>query len=140
MQTASIQIANVSPGIFQLSTTGLMAAWILPVLSGVQQNLVPVYQLDPQKNVVPLAVDLGGSAQQVYVELFGTGIRNAKTVTVMAGSMSVPVPFFGPAPGFIGLDQLNIGPLPPALAGQGSINVVVTADGQSANIVNFAVK
>jgi len=38
------------------------------------------------------------------------------------------------------LDQVNIGPLPAALAGTGSVNIVITADGQAANTVNVTIQ
>jgi uncharacterized protein (TIGR03437 family) len=139
-QSAAIEIGSVSPGLFQLSTTGLVAAWALPIVSGVQQNLVPVYQLDTAQNVVPLPLDLGSGTQQYYLELYGTGIRNAKTVTVSAGGTNLPVLFVGAAPGFTGLDQVNVGPLPRSLAGQNSVSLVLTADNQSANLVTIDIK
>ena len=39
-----------------------------------------------------------------------------------------------------GLDQINVGPLPRSLSGSGRINVIVTADGQTANPVELAVR
>lgn len=139
-QSAVIQIGAVSPGLFQLNATGLIAALVLPVVSGVAQPLLPVYQLDAMNNVIPLPVNLGPPTEQVYLELYGTGIRNAKSVTATVGSMSVPVLFNGAAPGFSGLDQVNIGPLPRALAGQGSVNIVLTADNLAANTVNLTIR
>ena len=38
-----------------------------------------------------------------------------------------------------GKQQVNIGPLPPSLAGAGSVNIVLTADGQAANTVNVTI-
>jgi hypothetical protein len=67
---------------------------------------------------------------------FGTGIRNAKSVTATVGGLSVPVLSSGPQGTFTGLDQVNIGPLPLSLQGQGQTNIVLTADGQTANTVN----
>jgi uncharacterized protein (TIGR03437 family) len=134
-QTATIQIGNVSPGLFELNGAGLVAAWVLPVISGAQQPLQPVYQI-ASGAVVPLPINLGLSTNQVYLEMYGTGIRNASNVTATVGSFSVPVLYAGAAPGFAGEDQVNIGPLPQALAGAGSVNIVLTADGQAANTVN----
>ena len=34
-----------------------------------------------------------------------------------------------------GLDQVNIGPLPSSLAGRGSVTILLTADGLTANAV-----
>ena len=139
IQSTTIQIAGVSPGIFALNGSGLVAAWVLPVISGAQQALQPVWQLESGA-VVPLAVDLGPSNQQVYLEMYGTGIRDAKNVTVTVGGLSVPMLYYGAAPGYAGEDQVNIGPLPQALAGKGSVNVVLTADGQQANTVNVTIQ
>jgi uncharacterized protein (TIGR03437 family) len=138
-QTATIQIGSVSPGLFALSGSGLVAALVLPVTSGVQQPLQPVYQF-ASGNVVPLPINLGPSAEQVYLEMYGTGIRNANSVTATVGDLGVPVLFAGAAPGFAGEDQVNIGPLPRALAGQGNVSIVVTADGHTANTVNVTIQ
>jgi uncharacterized protein (TIGR03437 family) len=37
---------------------------------------------------------------------------------------------------YAGLDQVNIGPLPASLTGARPANIVLTADGQTANTVN----
>jgi uncharacterized protein (TIGR03437 family) len=137
-QTATIQIGAVSPGLFELNTAGLAAAWVLPVISGVAQNLQAVYESNPFA-VDPLPVNLGPASEQVYLELYGTGIRNAKKVSVTVGGVSVPVLYWGAA-GFAGEDQVNIGPLPQSLAGQGSVNIMLTADGLAANTVNVTIQ
>ncbi len=138
-QTAQIQIGNASPGLFELNSSGLVAASVLPVVSGKAQNLLPVYQLSGS-NVGALPVDLGPSTEQVYLEMYGTGIRNATNVTATVGGLSVPVLFSGAAPGYAGEDQVNIGPLPRSVAGKGVVNIVLTAGGQTANTVNVSIK
>jgi len=138
-QSATIQIGNVSPGLFALNGSGLVAAWVLPVISGTQQPLEPVYQIT-SGNVVALPINLGPATEQVYLEMYGTGIRNANSVTATAGGLSVPVLFAGAAPGFAGEDQVNIGPLPRALAGQGNVSIIVTADDQANNTVNVTIQ
>ena len=52
----------------------------------------------------------------------------------------MPVLYAGPAPGYAGEDQVNIGPLPRTLAGQGSVSIVLTADGHQANNVTVTVQ
>ena len=138
IQSAVIQIGSVSPGIFELNGSGLVAAWVLPVVSGAQQPLQPVYLL-VSGNVVALPVSLGPSTEQVYLEIYGTGFRNAKNFTATVGGLSVPV-LGAAASQFVGEDQVNIGPLPQALAGQGSVNIVITADGLVANTVNVTIQ
>jgi uncharacterized protein (TIGR03437 family) len=138
-QTETIQVGSVSPGLFELNSSGLVAAWLLPVISGVQQDLLPVYQVVSGK-VVALPINLETLNGLFYLEMYGTGIRNASTVTVTVGGVGVPVLFHGPAPGYAGLDQVNIGPLPQSLSGAGSVNIVFTADGQAANLVNVTIQ
>ncbi|MGD0364355.1 MAG: IPT/TIG domain-containing protein [Bryobacteraceae bacterium] len=139
-QTGTLQIGAVSPGLFELNNSGLAAAWVLPVVSGAAQNLQSVYTLNPAGALVSQPIALGPSTEQVYLELYGTGIRHAKHVIASVGGASVPVLYAGAAPGFVGEDQVNIGPLPQSLAGQGSVNILLTADGLSANTVNVTVQ
>jgi uncharacterized protein (TIGR03437 family) len=134
--TETIQIGNVSPGLFQLNSSGLAAAWALPIVNGVQQPLEAVYQISGT-SLVPLAINLG---EPTYLELYGTGIRNAANVTVTVGGDNVPVLFAGAAPDEVGEDQVNIGPLPTSLIGKGSVDIVLTADGQVANTVNITIQ
>ena len=139
IQSTTIQIGGVSPGIFELNGAGLVAAWVLPVISGVQQALQPVYQV-ASGNVVALPVSLGPSTEAVYLEMYGTGFRNAKTFTATVGGLSVPVLGAAATSQFVGEDQVNIGPLPQSLAGKGSVDILLTADGQAANTVNVTIQ
>jgi uncharacterized protein (TIGR03437 family) len=139
IQSTTIQIGGVSPGIFPLNLSGLVAAWALPVISGTQQPLQPVYQM-ASGSVVALPVNLGPSTEQVYLEIYGTGFRNAKNITATVGGVSVPVLGWAATSQFAGEDQVNIGPLPQALAGKGSVNIVITADGLAANTVTVTIQ
>jgi uncharacterized protein (TIGR03437 family) len=87
-----------------------------------------------------LPVSLGPSTEQVYLEIYGTGFRNAKSFTATVGGLSVPVLGAAATAQFVGEDQVNIGPLPQALAGMGNVNIVITADGQAANTVNVTIQ
>ena len=90
-----------------------------------------------------LPIDLGAAGDQVYLILYGTGIRfrsNLTNVVVTIGGTPVSVLYAGEAPGFVGLDQINVGPLPRNLAGRGQADVVVTVDGKPANTVRIALK
>jgi len=138
-QTGTIGTSAISPGLFELNTSALAAAWVLPVIAGVGQALQAVYQLN-LVDVVPLPINLGPASEQVYLELYGTGIRNAKSVSVTIGGVGVPVLYSGAAPGYAGEDQVNIGPLPQSLAGHGAVNILLTADGEPANTVNVTIQ
>ncbi|HUK18686.1 MAG TPA: hypothetical protein VLW65_19825 [Bryobacteraceae bacterium] len=61
-------------------------------------------------------------------------------MTATVGGLSVPVLYSGAAPGYAGEDQVNIGPLPRTLAGQGIVKIVLTADGQQANTVTVTIQ
>jgi uncharacterized protein (TIGR03437 family) len=77
------------------------------------------------------------SSHTYYLELFGTGIQNAKSDQVSAtiNGVKIPVMFFGQQAQFPGLDQINLGPLPISLAGSGSVNLILTVNGVAANTV-----
>jgi uncharacterized protein (TIGR03437 family) len=95
-QTADIEIGDVSPGLFELNSSGLVAAWVLPIISEVQQSLLPVYQIGASNSVIALPLDLGPSTEEVYLEMYGTGFRSATSVRVTIGGLGVPVIYFGP--------------------------------------------
>jgi uncharacterized protein (TIGR03437 family) len=79
---------------------------------------------------------------QVFLALYATGLRNAISVTATANGATVPVAWFGPQGGdnAYGLDQVNLGPLPAALGGAGTVQLVVSVDGQPANTATFSVQ
>jgi uncharacterized protein (TIGR03437 family) len=138
--SAAAQIARVSPGIFQMNGAALAAADVVRVRADQSQTFEPVYQLDVSGNVAarPISVDPADGA--VYLAVFGTGWQNAQGVTATVGGLSVPVGWSGEQGTYAGLDQINLGPLPVSLAGQGRVNIIVTADGQTANPVELYVR
>ena len=70
-------------------------------------------------------MDLGQPTDQLIVTLYGTGIRGNTGLTNAAAE--------------VGLDQVNL-VLPRSLAGAGEVPVVLTIDGQTANVVSINVK
>ena len=140
--TAAVQ--PVAPTLFSMSGTGsgVAAALAVAVQAGNPQlqSPVPVFQCGNTGCVsVPIAL---GVDQPLYVSFYGTGIRNRSSlanVTVTINGVSVPVLYAGPAPNYVGLDQVNVGLLL-ALRGSGEANVVLTADGQTSNVVTINVR
>lgn len=61
-------------------------------------------------------------------------------MTATIGGTPVMVGFAGAQGGFVGLDQLNLGPLPRSLAGRGEVDVVITVDGKVANTVKINIE
>lgn len=78
-----------------------------------------------------------GACSQTRLLLFATGMDKvtASDVQVTIGEVSSPVKFAGPQGTFIWLDQINV-VVPRALAGSGTVPIVLTAGGQTTNTVN----
>ena len=73
--------------------------------------------------------------------LFGTGERGfTSQIAASVGSEDVPVLAAVPQGQFVGLDQINIGPLPRMLRGLGEIEIPITADGKQSNAVTVNVQ
>ncbi|MGH9660719.1 MAG: Kelch repeat-containing protein, partial [Bryobacteraceae bacterium] len=111
----------VGPGVF--ATGGVAAAAALRVAADESRVI----------SLVADGVESGGEGEQLYLLLFGTGIRNARSVTVAVAGTATAVLGVAPQPETPGLDQVNIGPLPQSLAGRGSVEILLTADGLRAN-------
>jgi uncharacterized protein (TIGR03437 family) len=139
--TASVQIAPVAPGIFELNSAGLAAAYITLYHADGSTTVEQLYTVNSAGAVVATPVSLGSSTDQAYLFIFGTGIEAAGTagVTVSVGGTSVAVQYAGPQGGFVGLDQVNA-LLPASLKGSGNVMIDVTANGIAANSVNITIQ
>ena len=136
-QSAALQVAAVAPGLFTLNSAGLAAAYAIRVTTG---NVQTVEQIFTAQNgaYVAVPINVNPSNGQVYLVLYGTGIRGAgSNVTVAIESINAPVLHSGPQGEYPALDQINV-LLPPQLA-SGPANIVVTAGGLAANTVNVAI-
>ena len=80
------------------------------------------------------------AGDQLYLLLFGTGLRGGGTYAVTIGG--VPVAIYGAAPRseFAGLDQVNVGPLPSSLAGRGEQTIILKVDEKAANPIKVSVQ
>jgi uncharacterized protein (TIGR03437 family) len=133
----TIQIAEVSPSIFSAASNGMGVAAAVSLLAGPGDARTDGLTFDA--SLAPVPLDFGPEGAELYVFLFGTGLRNfSGEVTVTVDG--IPVPFNGPVEQgeFDGLDQINIGPLPRSLAGRGEVEIVITVDGKQANVVTVA--
>jgi uncharacterized protein (TIGR03437 family) len=143
-QTFTAAIQPVAPTLFSANASGsgvaAATAIMVQVNNPLLQSSVPVFQCAGSSCAsVPIAL---GVDTPVYVSLYGTGIRNRSSlanVAVTINGIGVPVLYAGPAPGFTGLDQVNIGVVL-SLRGSGESNVVMTVDGQAANTVTINVQ
>jgi uncharacterized protein (TIGR03437 family) len=106
--TSDVLITNVSPGIFTLngSGTGVPLAAITGVLSDGSTVSLPAYQCTPE--CTPATIALPSSLTDLYIVLYGTGIRNYKNMSASVGSNTAQVEFAGAQGQYPGLDQVNL--------------------------------
>ncbi len=88
-------------------------------------------------------IDFGPVGDAIFVVFYGTGIRNRDlngNVSVTIGGVRVDVPYASSSPPYVGLDQVNTGPIPRSLAGRGEVEVVLNIDGKEANRLKVVFK
>ena len=140
-----IQIEVIAPGLFSANSTGqgIAAAVALRVKADGSQIFEPVSQWDTaRQQFVPLPIDVGQANDQVFLILFGTGIRYRNRLgeaEVRIGGLPIKALYAGRQDTFAGLDQINI-PLPKPLVGQGEVDVVLRLDGKITNTVKVTFK
>jgi uncharacterized protein (TIGR03437 family) len=135
-------VLNVAPTLFSANGTGtgVAAATAAQLTSSNTLTPVTVFQCSAS-GCAPAPIVVSASAP-VYLTLYGTGIRNAgssSNVTVTINGIDVPVLYAGSQPSFTGLDQVNV-QLPASLRGSGVTNIVLTANGQTANPVTIDIQ
>jgi hypothetical protein len=79
--SSAINITPVAPAMFTLNGSGLAAAYAVLVSSDGTQTVEQVYSAQTGAVAAP-PVNLGASTNQVYLALYGTGIRNAASGSV----------------------------------------------------------
>ena len=88
---------------------------------------------------VATTIKLASPTDQVFLQLYGTGIRHASKVTAAINGAPLTLVYVGQQGTYPGLDQVNL-QLPTALKASGALNVVVTAEGQAANDVMIVIQ
>lgn len=142
--TGEVNVSTIAPGVFSANATGSgpAAALVLRVKQDGTTAFEPVVGVG-QGGFMLLPVDLGPETDQVFLVLYGTGVRRRsglENVSVDVGGTRLGSLFAGEVQGFIGLDQINTVQLPRALAGRGEVDVVLRVDAQTANTVRIAIK
>ncbi len=136
------RVRNVAPAVFAANANGRgVAAGVAVRVRNGAQIFLPIARRDGTQ-FVPEPIDLGPDGDQVVLVLFGSGVRgrsDLSAVKVAIGGVEVQPDYAGIAPGFVGLDQINV-LIPRSLAGRSEIDVVVRADGAAANTTRIAIK
>ena len=136
----SVSVTKVWPGMFSNASNG-SGQGVGNVLRFKPGLGTPLYEsvLNP--------IDLGLPGDRVFLELYGTGLRNKTgpaenppSVKAYLGGTSLNVLYAGAQSSFFGLDQINV-ELPNSLAGRNaSVNLVIYVDGRITNTITFPVK
>ena len=138
--SGTLQVAAVAPALFTANSsgTGIASALVLRIKADGTQSYEPVARLEAgEKAFVAEPIDVGPESDRLFLILFGTGFRygsGLSGVTASVGGLDTDVLFAGPHSVFAGVDQINL-PLDRALAGRGTVDVIIAADGQAANKV-----
>ena len=138
-------ITRVAPGLFTANASGqgIAVGETVRVRADSSQIYESIALWDTDRlRFVGRPIDLGPPTDQVYLVLYGTGMRfreNLGKVTVTIGGVPATVTYLGPQNTFAGLDQLNL-LLPRSLAGRGEVDVQLTVEGVPANLIRILVK
>ncbi|MDX2029973.1 MAG: Ig-like domain-containing protein [Blastocatellia bacterium] len=136
----SVSISKSAAAIFTANATGkgVPAALVLRIKSSGEQSYEPLSYRDVQgQRFVPLPIKPPLVGERVFLILYLSGLRGIPedTVKVLFGGESVAHSGFAPAPGFTGLDQLNV-EIPSSLFKRGRMDVAVSAAGfKTSNVV-----
>ncbi|MGH9940293.1 MAG: hypothetical protein ACREAM_28970, partial [Blastocatellia bacterium] len=117
----TILVSSVALSLFtaDASGTGAPAGLLLRVRANGQQVFESLARFDAQNRIVPAPI-ARRAGEQLFLILFGTGLKlaantdgnsgngAAENVQVSVGGVNAQVIFAGTAPGFVGLEQLNV--------------------------------
>jgi uncharacterized protein (TIGR03437 family) len=140
-----VQVATVTPGLFSANSDGKGVALgsALRVRPNGSQVTEAIARFDAAQNrFVAVPIDLAISSDQVFLILFGTGLRNRSSLTGVSATIGgEPADLLAATAvqGAVGLDQVNLR-LPLGLRGRGEVNVVLRVDGREANTVTVTIR
>lgn len=114
--TGSFSSGAAGPGMFAINGTGMG--------EGAMLNAT-MFQMGP------FSTTTGG--KPTYVAIFATGLDPSTKPVVAIGGIPVQAMWYGDAPGYAGLQQINIA-LPAGMAGAGRAPAMVTSSGEASNV------
>jgi uncharacterized protein (TIGR03437 family) len=145
VSASAIRAAAIAPGLFAANANGqgVAAAVVLRVRQNGSQSFEPIARFDAAQNrFVAIPIDLGPDTDQVFLLLFGTGIRFRSALTAVSvkiGGAEAAVSYAGAQGDFTGLDQVNA-LLPRNLAGRGEVEIILMVDAVTANTVSASIR
>jgi uncharacterized protein (TIGR03437 family) len=141
VSVGTMAVTAIAPSIFTLNSNSLAAAYVQRVHGDGTQSIEYLYAVDGAGNVTFPPIDLGPATDQVYINIYGTGIQGRTSLNTMAisvGGVSTQALYAGPS-GYPGEDQVVI-LLPRSMVGAGTVNVVLSADGNAGNTTTLNIK
>jgi uncharacterized protein (TIGR03437 family) len=143
--SGALVISNVAPSLFTANADGrgVAAAVALRVRADGSRSYEPIFEFDAAQNrYVAIPLDLGAESDQVFLVLFGTGIRNRgaqSSVIAYLGGVLSAVDFSGAHSTYAGADQVNVR-IPRTLARRGEVEVLLTVEAKFANSARINIK
>lgn len=135
-----IRIATVAPGLFAANANGRGVAAAVAVRVDATGEQTSQIVFTCAGTCTPTPIDLGADSDQVYLLLFGTGIRgHTGPVSVTIGGLPAEVSYAGPQIQYLGLDQVNV-LVPPSLRGRGEVEIALTVENLAANLVTVSIQ
>jgi uncharacterized protein (TIGR03437 family) len=145
VSTGTVQIADRSPAFFTANSDGqgAPAAYAIRVKADNSQVSETVAEFDSaQRKFVPAPINLGPPEEQIFLVLFGTGIRNyslMRNVKATLAGVEAEVHYAGPQGQYVGLDQVNI-KVPRSALVSGEVDLVLSVDGIKSNPVRVHIR
>ncbi len=145
LAAGTVNVGPVAPALFAANSNGrdVPAAVVLRIKPDNSLFYEPVAIFDSAQNkFVATPIDLGAETDQVFLIGYGTGWRknsSLSAVGVKIGGINCEVLYAGETSGFFGLDQINVR-LSRNLIGRGEVDMELTVDGVSANVVKLKIR
>jgi uncharacterized protein (TIGR03437 family) len=140
-----LQVERISPGLFtqNASGEGVPAGYALRFRDGALTQVAILTYNATTFRWLPIEIDMGPEGDLIILVLFGSGFRGAQgavNAKLVKGSTEYPlqVGYANVAPGFIGLDQMNL-VVPRSAIGAGEVQLVIDVEGKVLNAGNAMV-
>jgi uncharacterized protein (TIGR03437 family) len=105
----------------------------------IEESAVPGAMPLQSTTFVPTPISFANPTDQIFLQLYGTGLRHTSAIFATIGGNSVAIEYAGEQGTYPGLDQVNL-QVPSSLAGAGTVNIEITANGQAANPVTTLIQ